>query len=226
LRHGDRVIVSERQGSEPKEEYELDISRFLEPPPLLIVLSGPSGVGKDVTLTRMKELGCPFHFVVTATDRPQRPGEVHGVDYYFVSSEEFAAMLERDELLEHAIVYGQNKGIPKSHVREALDSGKDVIMRLDVQGAATLRYIVPDALLIFLMAPSEEELIRRLKERNTESPEGLKRRIAMACKEMKRLPEFDYVVVNRDGKLDETVEQIMAIITAEKCRVKQRNIEL
>jgi guanylate kinase len=218
--------VDEKQGSESKEEYELDVSRFLEPQPLLIVLSGPSGVGKDVTLARLKELGHPFHFVVTATDRPQRQGEVHGVDYYFVSSEVFATMLERDELLEHAVVYGQNKGIPKSHVRQALASGKDVIMRLDVQGAATVQRIVPDALLIFLMAPSEEELIRRLKERKTESPEDLKRRIALAREEMKRLPEFDYVVVNRDDKLDETVEQIMAIITAEKCRVKQRKIEL
>jgi guanylate kinase len=218
--------VDEKQSSEPKEEYELDVSRFLEPPPLLIVLSGPSGVGKDVTLNRMKELGCPFHFVVTVTDRPQRPGEVHGVDYYFVSSEEFAAMLKQDELLEHAVVYGQNKGIPKSQVREALASGKDVIMRLDVQGAATVRRIVPDALLIFLVTPSEEELIRRLKERKTESSEGLKRRIAMAREEMKRLPEFDYVVVNCDGKLDEAVEQIVAIITAEKCQVKQRRIEL
>jgi guanylate kinase len=224
--NGSQVSVDDKQGSETKEEYTFDVSRFLEPPPLLIVLSGPSGVGKDVTLTRMKELGCPFHFVVTATDRPQRPGEVHGVHYYFVSSEEFAAMLERDELLEHAVVYGQNKGIPKSHVRQALASGKDVIMRLDVQGAATVRRIVPDALLIFLMAPSEGELIRRLKERKTESSEGLKRRIATAREEMKWLPEFDYVILNCDGQLDEAVEQIMAIITAEKCRVKQRKIEL
>lgn len=218
--------MDEKQGSEPKEEYELDVSRFLEPPPLLIVLSGPSGVGKDVILARMKELEYPFHFVVTVTDRPQRPGEVHGADYYFVSPEEFAAMLERDELLEHAIVYGQNKGILKSQVREALASGKDVIMRLDVQGAATVRRIVSDALLIFLTASSEEELIRRLKKRKTESPEGLKRRIATAREEMERLPEFDYVVVNRDGQLDEAVAQIMAIITAEKCRVKQRKIKL
>jgi guanylate kinase len=224
--NGSQVSVDDKQGSETKEEYKFDVSRFLEPPPLLIVLSGPSGVGKDVTLTRMKELGYPFHFVVTATDRPQRPGEVHGADYYFVSSEKFAAMLERDELLEHAVVYGQNKGIPKSHVREALASGKDVIMRLDVQGAATVRRIVPDALLIFLMAPSEEELIRRLKERKTESPQDLETRIALVREEMERLPEFDYVVLNCDGQLDEAVEQIMAIITAEKCRVKQRKIEL
>lgn len=215
-----------KRAMDEKQDSELDIARFLEPPPLLIVLSGPSGAGKDATLARMKELGCPFHFVVTATDRPQRPGEVHGVDYYFVSSEEFATMLERDELLEHAVVYGQHKGVPKSHVREALASGKDVIMRLDVQGAATIRRMIPDALLIFLLAPSEEELIRRLKERQTESPEDLKRRIALISEEMKRLPEFDYVVINRDGRLDETVEQIMAIITAEKCRVKQRKIQL
>ena len=193
---------------------------------MLIVLSGPSGVGKDATVTRMKELGYPFHFVVTATDRPQRPGEVHGIDYYFVSSEEFAAMRKQDELLEHAVVYGQNKGIPKSQVREALASGKDVIMRLDVQGAITVRRIVPGALLIFLIAPSEEELIRRLKERQTESPQDLETRIALVREEMKRLPEFDYVVVNRDGKLDEAVEQITAIITAERCRVKQRKISL
>jgi len=224
--NGCQVTGDEQQSSEPKEEPQVDISRFLEPPPRLIVLSGPSGVGKDATVTRMKELGYPFHFVVTATDRPKRPGEVHGVDYHFVSSEEFATMLERDELLEHAVVYGQNKGIPKSQVREALASGKDVIMRLDVQGAATVRRIVPDALLIFLMTPSEEELIRRLKERQTESAEDFKRRIALAHEEMKRLPEFDYVVVNRDGKLDEAVEQIMAIIAAEKCRVKRRRIEL
>ena len=135
-------------------------------------------------------------------------------------------MLEQDELLEHAVVYGQNKGVPKPQVREALASGKDVIMRVDVQGAATVKRIVPDALLIFLITPSEEELIRRLKERKTESSEGLKRRIAMAREEIKRLPEFDYVVVNRDDKLDEAVEQIMAIISAEKCRVRQRRIEL
>ena len=198
----------------------------IEPQPLLVVLSGPSGAGKDAVLKRMKELGYPFHFVVTVTTRPKRPGEVDGVDYHFVSEEEFAEMLARGELLEHAIVYGQHKGIPKRQVREALASGKDVILRIDVQGAATIRKLVPEAVLIFLTAPSEKELLRRLKRRKTETPEELERRIATVREEMKRLPEFDYVVVNRDGALDEAVKTIAAIITAEKCRVKQRRIEI
>lgn len=197
-----------------------------EPNPLLVVLSGPSGAGKDTVLKRMKELGSPFHFVVTATDRPPRPGEVHGVDYYFLSSEQFTAMLEGGELLEHAIVYGQHKGIPKAQVRQALASGQEVIMRIDVQGAATVRQIVPEAVFIFITTSSEEELIQRLKGRHTETPGALEMRLATARQEMKRLSEFDYVVVNRDGRLDEAVEHIVAIITAEKCRVKQRKIEL
>jgi guanylate kinase len=198
----------------------------ITPNPLVVVISGPSGVGKDATVKRMAELGYPFHFVVTATTRPRRPNEVDGVDYYFVSEQEFAEMLEKGELLEHAIVYGQHKGIPRKQVEEALKSGKDVIMRLDVQGAATIRHLVPEAVFIFLTASSEEELIRRLKKRKTETPEGLERRIATAREEMKRVDEFDYVVVNRDNHLDETVKTIAAIITAEKCKVKQRRIEL
>jgi len=198
----------------------------IESNPLLVVISGPSAAGKDATLKRMEEMSYPFHFVVTATTRPRRPNEVNGVDYHFISEQEFTEMLEKDELLEHAIVYGQHKGIPKKQVREALASGKDVIMRIDVQGAATIRRLVPEAVFIFLTASSEEELIRRLKKRKTETPEGLKRRIATAREEMKRLDEFDYVVVNRDNHLDETVETIAAIITAERCKVKQRKIEL
>ncbi len=196
------------------------------PQPLLVVISGPSGVGKDTTLGRMKELGYPFHFVVTATTRPQRRGEVHGQDYYFVSTEEFTAMIEQGELLEHALVYGEYKGIPKSHVRQALVSGKDVIMRLDVQGAATIRQLVPDAVLIFLVAASEEELVRRLQARRTESPESLNKRITTTRQEMDQIANFDYVVVNRNSHLDDTVRQIAAIITAEKCRVKPRCIVL
>ena len=197
-----------------------------ESSPLLVVISGPSGVGKDAAVQRMEELGYPVHFVVTATTRSRRPTEVDGVDYHFISEQEFAEMLEKDELLEHALVYGQHKGIPKKQVQEALESGKDVIMRLDVQGAATIRHMAPQAVLIFLTASSEEELIHRLKARKTETSEGLKRRVATAREEMKRLDEFDYVVTNCDSHLDETVETIAAIISAEKCKVKQRRIEL
>ena len=197
-----------------------------ERPALLVVISGPSGVGKDVLIGRMKEQGHPFHFVVTATTRPQRPDEEDGVNYIFVSMSEFAEMIERQELLEYAIVYGDYKGIPKRQVRDALASGKDVIMRLDVQGAATVRELVPDAVLIFLMASSEEELARRLRARRTESPARLEKRLATARQEMAQMANFDYVVVNRDHHLDDTVGQIEAIITAERCRVKQRHIEL
>ncbi|MGH2541712.1 MAG: guanylate kinase, partial [Ardenticatenaceae bacterium] len=142
--------------------------------PSLIVISGPSGVGKDALLRRMRELKCAFHFVVTATTRPIREGEVDGEDYFFVTKAEFAGMMERGELLEHAIVYGDYKGIPKQQVREALASGQDVIMRVDVQGAATMRRLVPEAVFIFLTAENEEALVQRLQERKTEEAGQLK----------------------------------------------------
>jgi guanylate kinase len=194
--------------------------------PLLVVISGPSGVGKDMTISRLKEMGYPFHFVVTATTRPKRPTEVDGIDYFFVSMSDFAELIENEELLEHAIVYGDYKGIPKAQVREALASGRDVIMRIDVQGAATIRRLVPEAVLIYISAESEEALIRRLKNRKTE-PEGqLKMRIATARQELKWLEIFDYVVINAEDQLDETCHKIAAIILAEKCRVQQREINL
>ncbi|HMN31261.1 MAG TPA: guanylate kinase, partial [Caldilineaceae bacterium] len=133
-------------------DHEIDAlyARLHQPKPLLVVLSGPSGVGKDASLQTLKQTEYPFYFVVTATTRPQRPNEVDGVDYHFVSVGEFAEMIEQGELLEYAVVYGDYKGIPKKHVREALASGKDVIMRIDVQGAATIRRLVPNAVTIFL----------------------------------------------------------------------------
>lgn len=197
-----------------------------QPEPLLVVISGPSGVGKDSVIQRMKERNLPFHFVVTATTRPPRPGERHGVDYFFVSREQFAEMIDRGELLEYALVYNDYKGIPKEQVRRALASGKDVVMRVDVQGAATVRRLAPEAVLIFLTTESEEELVRRLQKRKTESPEDLKLRIATARKELERLPEFDYVVVNREGKLDEAVDTIIAIMTAEHHRIPHRKVTL
>jgi guanylate kinase len=128
--------------------------------------------------------------------------------------------------LEHAIVYGDYKGIPKQQVRDALTSGKDVLMRLDVQGAATVRRLVPETVLIFLTAPSEEELIDRLQARKTEPPDQLKLRMATSRQEMKRISEFDYVVVNREACIDRTVQDVLAIIRAEHCRVHQRVVRL
>lgn len=197
-----------------------------QPQPLLIVLSGPSGAGKDSVLERMQARNLPFHFVVTATTRARRPNEVEGKDYFFISNDEFARMIEADELLEYAVVYNDYKGIPKQQVRDALASGKDVVMRIDVQGAATIRKIEPQALLIFLTTDNEEELMRRLEARQTETPEGVKMRIATTRQELKRAAEFDYVVVNSDSRLDEAVDVIEAIIQAEHHRVVQRKVSL
>jgi guanylate kinase len=192
--------------------------------PLLIVISGPSGVGKDSVIQRMKERGFPFHFVVTATDRSPRPGEAHGRDYYFYSTDEFERMIAEGELIEHAWVYGQHKGIPKTHVREALDSGQDVIMRVDVQGAQTIKNLIPAAITVFLLCESEEELVARLRERRTESAEALQQRLAVAFDEIARIPEFDYVVVNQRSRLDTTVDDVAAIIRAEHCRAVPQRI--
>lgn len=202
-------------------DHEIDAlyARLHQPKPLLVVISGPSGVGKDATLQLLKQSNFPFYFVVTATTRPKRPNEVDGEDYHFVSVGEFAEMIEQGELLEYAVVYGDYKGIPKKHVREALASGRDVIMRIDVQGAATIRKLVPNAVTIFLTAESEEELIRRLEERKTEDPDKLKMRIVTARQELKRIVEFDYVVMNRMHQLEETVNRVASIIAAEKSRV-------
>lgn len=196
------------------------------PQPLLIVISGPSGAGKDTVMQRMKERGLPFHFVVTATTRPQRANEVHGRDYLFVSGEEFARMIDEDELIEHAIVYGDYKGIPKQQVREALASGKDVVMRLDVQGAETVRKLTPEALLIFITTQNEDELVHRLETRKTETADSLAIRIATARKELNRVEAFDYAIVNRDFQLDNTVDTIRAIIDAEHHRVRPRKVIL
>ncbi len=200
---------------------------ILEPPkPLLIVISGPSGVGKDTVLEEMKSRGLPFHFVSTATTRPPRPEEKEGVDYFFLSQDEFARMIDEGELLEYAVVYQDYKGIPKSQVRKALASGKNVIMRIDVQGAETVRKLAKDALLIFLTPQNEDELIDRLQKRNTEDNESLKLRIATTRQEYKKIDLFDYLVVNKDEQLSETVNMIEAIIKAEQQRVHQRVIEL
>ena len=214
------------QPPEGDSELAALYARLNAPRPILVVISGPSGVGKDATLQAMQQRNTPFYFVVTATTRPRRPTETDGVDYHFVSMSDFAEMIDNGELLEYAIVYGDYKGIPKKHVRSALASGKDVIMRIDVQGAASIRQLIPNVVTIFLTAESEDELVRRLHERKTEDEDKLKMRVATARQELKRFVEFDYVVVNRENELDETVNQVISIITAEKSRVGWKPVVL
>ena len=196
------------------------------PKPLLVVLSGPSGVGKDALLTRMRELGHHFHYVVTATTRPQRPREKDGVDYRFVSCQEFEQMVDAGQLLEWAKVYGNYYGVPKAEVSQALSEGKDVIVKVDVQGAATIKKILPQAVFLFLMPPSMEELERRLKQRRSESSIDLAVRLERASEEMKSLPLFDYVITSYQGNIKDALAQIEAIVIAEKCRVKPRLMNL
>ncbi|MFO7679331.1 MAG: guanylate kinase [Chloroflexota bacterium] len=195
--------------------------------PKLIVISGPSGVGKD-TIARGLIAQDPenFYFVVTATTRQPREGESHGFDYFFLSNDEFALMIENDELLEYAVVYNDFKGIPKKHIRDALNSDRDVIMRVDVQGADTIRKLIPNAITVFLTSESESELEQRLRARHSETGEDLNLRIATARQEMKRIAEFDYCVVNPRGAQQKTIARIMSIIQAEHCRVEQSPVTL
>ena len=195
------------------------------PRPLIVVVSGPSGVGKDALIKRLRETREGLHFVVTATSRAMRPGEVHGEDYFFVSKEEFLGMVERDELLEYALVYGEYKGIPKQQIREFMARGCDIVLRVDIQGAETLRRIFGDAaVFVFVVAESEAALVERLVGRRTESNEALLVRVATAREEVKHVRSFDYVVVNAEGKLDSAVKLMESIIDAEKARVQQRNV--
>lgn len=194
--------------------------------PLMVVISGPSGVGKDTVVDRMQQRGLPFHFVVTATTRAQRSTETEGVDYFFLSQAEFERMIQAGEFIEHAMVYGEHKGIPRRQVQQALASGIDVVLRVDVQGAKTIRELHPEALLIYLTTRSEDELVERLKRRRTESPEKLQLRLDTARAEFDYLPLFDYAVINSETQVEAAVDAILAIIQAEHHRVNPRRIRV
>ncbi len=195
-------------------------------PPLLVVLSGPSGVGKDAALTELKKLDRPWHFALTATTRPPRSGEQDGVHYIFLETETFLKMKERDEFLECAEVYGSWYGVPRAQVRQALREGKDVILKVDVQGAATVRRLAPESVSIFMMPDSYDELTSRLTGRMSENSPEMELRLNAAREEMAQIQQFDYRVVNRDNKLDQAIAEIDAIIAAEKCRVAPRLVQI
>lgn len=192
-------------------------------PPLLVVVSGPSGVGKDAALAELKRLDRPWHFAVTATTRPRRDSEKDGVDYIFLETGEFLSMKEREEFLECAEVYGRWYGVPRSQVRQGLDAGKDVILKVDVQGAETIRRLAPQGVFIFMLPGSRQDLEIRLSQRMTESPSERELRLETALREMERVQEYDYRVFNRDGGLACAVSEIDSIISAEKNRVRPRD---
>ena len=194
--------------------------------PLLIVLSGLSGVGKDTVLAGLRKADLPLVISISATTRARRASEKDGVDYYFVSKDKFQEMIDANQLLEWATVYGNRYGIPKEPVRQWLQKGKDVLVKIDVQGAATIKKNVPQAVFIFLCTMSLDELEKRLRKRRTESAEELDLRLKTAEKELGQLGMFDYVIVNRENEVERTIADVRAIIAAEKCRVVQREINL
>lgn len=197
-----------------------------ERPPLLVVISGPSGAGKDALLARIKQSGFPIEHITTVTTRPRRPNEKDMVDYHFVTEAAFQQMLANNELLESARVYGNWYGVPATSIRQTLADGKDTIVKVDVQGAATIKRIEPQAVFIFVTPPTIEDLLDRLRQRNTESAFDLDLRTRTAAEELRQMALFDYVVINPEGQIDCAVLQVQAIIAAEKCRLPPRKLRL
>jgi guanylate kinase len=193
----------------------------------VFVLSGPSGVGKSTLIERLKQDAFPITHCVTATTRPMRQGEEHGVHYYFLAESEYDALLERGQFLEHAVVHNLYRyGIPLHSIRDGLRRDQDVILAPDVQGASTVRWKLPNAITIFLRPTSLDELVPRLAARGTETEEERQIRLATAEREMQRMSEYDYVIVNQRDRLDQAVADLKSIILAERLRVCPRTVTL
>jgi guanylate kinase len=186
--------------------------------PLLVVLSGPSAAGKDSVLDELERRGRKFHRVVTATTRPPRANELDGVDYHFVTHDDFDKLVADDGLLEHATVYGESYGVPKQQVLDKLAEGLDVYVRTDVQGAATIKKLMPQAVRIFIAPPSLDEMERRIRARNTDDEARIQRRLATARSEMARAGEFEHTIVNETNNLADAVDQLITILDAERSR--------
>jgi guanylate kinase len=194
----------------------------------LIIISGPSGVGKDTIIQALRRRPGPdrFHYVVTCTTRARRPGEVDGVSYRFVDRPTFESLLRDGELLEANEVHNNFYGTPRGQVREALAAGRDVVLKIDVQGAQKVKELVPGALLIFLVPPSQEDLFQRLRSRATETADDLEIRQRNAAVELARQGDYDHVVVNETGQVERTAAEIDAIISQEKARHPTRRLRV
>lgn len=188
------------------------------PGALLVIVSGPSGVGKDTVINALRAIPAdpPRHFVVTCTTRPRRAYEIDGIHYHFLSREAFLERHAAGELLEANEVHGHWYGSPRDEVRHALTAGRDVILKIDVQGAAVVKQTVPNALLVFLVPPSLEDLFSRLQSRATESADELDVRQRNAALELARQKDYDHVVLNETGEVERTAARVDAIIQAEK----------
>ncbi len=206
-------------------ELSIDFG-ILEKVPLMFVISGPSGVGKDSVLRALKNSDLLIHHVVTVNTRAPRPDEVEGVDYFFVSREKFEEMIARDEFIEYSRVYADYKGVPKAQIQDAMRSGKDVVLRLDVQGAEKIKNIYPQAILIFLLPSSQGDWFKRLGGRRLSHEKDLDTRIATVKDELEKARDFDYLVVNAQNELTKTVRIIEAIIVSEHHRANPRKINI
>jgi guanylate kinase len=206
-----------------KEKIDFNI---LEQAPLMVVISGPSGVGKDSVLRALKKSGLPIYHVVTANTRAPRPDEKEGVDYFFVTRDAFEKMISNNELIEFSHVYDDYKGVPKAQIRKAIESGNDVILRLDVQGAEKIKILYPESVLIFLTPANEEEWLQRLGGRRLSQEKDFDTRIATVKDELIKARNFDYIVINAQNQLQKTITTIKAIITAEHQKSKPRKISI
>jgi guanylate kinase len=194
--------------------------------PRVFIISGPSGVGKDSVIEELRKSFPDAQYVVTATTRPKRAGEIEGVHYIFLTNEEFVARMEQKDFLENDMVYGNRYGVPRSPIVEGIEQGRDVIIKVDVKGAATLRRLIPNTISLFLTPESMPALLERLRDRKTDDPDVLMRRFTTATAELAEVEHFDYVVFNEDGKLDDAVQQICNIVAIEHHKVHQPEISL
>jgi guanylate kinase len=192
--------------------------------PTLFILSGPSGAGKDSVIRELRQHHSDLHYAVTATTRGMRPGEVDGCSYVFMDTATYNARIDAGELLAPANVHGNWYGAPLDPIRDALSSGQDVLLKIDVQGAMQVKRLLPQAVYIFLTAPSFDDLVDRLRYRHTESGEELARRIQDAKFEVAQMPQYDYCVINRLHGLSTAVDDVACIISAERLRVHRQPI--
>jgi len=198
------------------------------PGAMLVIISGPSGVGKDTIIDalRRRPRDPDYHYVVTCTTRARRPGEIDGVSYHFFDRERFLALRDAGELLEANQVHGNWYGTPRAQVREALARGHDVILKIDVQGAQVVKENVPEAVLIFIVPPSLETLFQRLKSRATETADQLELRQRNAAIELARQEDYDYIVENDDGQVEATAVRIDEIVAEERLRHPDRRVQV
>lgn len=210
FKHGDRHIQRLRNAANPR----------------VFIISGPSGVGKDTVLEQLRLAYPDAQYVVTATSRAMRPGEIEGVHYHFIERDSFRQQIEDGDFLEHAIVYDNLYGVPKRPIVDGLAAGKHVIIKVDVQGAETLRTRISNPISIFLAPESMEALLERLRARKTDKIDALRKRFTTASDELDKADEFDYVVFNEADQLDKAVSQITHIIDAELSRINPPEVKV